>query len=85
MSECCLFKHLNLPDLITLLVLVLLGVLLGALEDLHALLPPVDLGLDGELGSVGAVLCLPLATLEDSLGDCGELCVRHSSEIKLQC
>ena len=51
------------PDLVPLLVLVLLHVLLGTLEDVDALLPPVDLGLDGELGPVGSVLSLPLATL----------------------
>jgi len=65
------------PDLVSLLILVLLGVSLGPLEDLNTLLPLVDLSLDGELGPVGSVLCLPLATLEDSLGDCGELCVGH--------
>jgi len=65
------------PDLIPLLILVLLGESLGPLEDLDTLLPLVDLSLDGELGPVGSVLSLPLATLEDSLGDCGELSVGH--------
>ena len=68
------------PDLVSLLILVLLHVLLGTLEDVDTLLPPVDLGLDGELGPVGSVLSLPLATLENSLWDCGEFSVRHSSE-----
>ena len=72
------------PDFISLLILVLLGVLLSTFEDLNTLLPSVDLGLDGELGPDGAVLCLSLATLQDSLGDCGELGVRHSSEIIYQ-
>merc|ERR1719443_2177811 len=65
------------PDLVSLLILVLLGVSLGPLEYLNTLLPLVDLSLDGELSPVGSVLCLPLATLEDSLWDCGELCVGH--------
>jgi len=65
------------PDLISLLILVLLGKSLSPLEDLDTLLSLVDLSLDGELGPVGSVLCLPLATLENSLGDCGELCVGH--------
>merc|ERR1719351_256041 len=71
------------PDFISLLILVLLGVLLSTFEDLNTLLPSVDLCLDGELGSDGAVLCLSLTTLQDSLGDCGELGVRHSSLVEV--
>jgi len=71
------------PDLVSLLILVLLHVLLGTLEDVDTLLPPVDLGLDGELGPVGSVLSLPLATLENSLWDCGEFSVRHSSLVEV--
>ena len=70
-------SHLISPDLISLLILVLLGKSLSPLEDLDTLLSLVDLSLDGELGPVGSVLCLPLATLENSLGDCGELSVGH--------
>ena len=76
-----ILKHL-LPYFIGLLRLVLLGVLLGALENVDTLLPPVDLSLDGKLGSVGSVLSLPLATLQNCLWDSGELCVRHSSEMR---
>merc|ERR550517_456926 len=68
------------PDLILLLVLVLLHVLLGTLEDVDTLLPPIDLSLDGELGPVRS---LPLATLENSLWDCGEFSVRHSSLVEV--
>merc|ERR1719433_420813 len=38
------------PDLISLLILILLGILLGTLEDGNTLLPLVHLGLHGELG-----------------------------------
>merc|ERR1719300_1678477 len=55
----------------------------GPLEDVDTLLPPVNLGLDGELGPVGSVLSLPLATLENSLWDCGEFSVRHSSLVEV--
>merc|ERR1719360_233703 len=44
------------PDLVSLLILVLLGVSLGPLEDLNTLIPLVDLSLDGELGPVGSIL-----------------------------
>merc|ERR1719266_1007101 len=71
------------PDLVSLLILVLLGILLSTLEDGNTLLPLVDLSLDGELGPVGPVLSLPLATLEDCLGDSGELCVGHSSLVEV--
>merc|ERR1719266_2259090 len=71
------------PDLVPLLILVLLGILLSTLEDGNTLLPLVDLSLDGELGPVGSVLSLPLATLEDCLGDRGELCVGHSSLVEV--
>merc|ERR1719433_2582440 len=71
------------PDLVSLLVLVLLGVLLSTLEDGNTLLPPVDPSLDGELGPVGSVLSLPLATFKDCLGDSGELCVEHSSLVEV--
>ena len=71
----------TLPDLIPLLILVLFGILLSTLEDVNSLLLSVDLSLDSELGSVSSVLCLSLATLENSLWDCGEFSVRHSSEI----
>ena len=81
MSSTAHYNGGNSPDLISLLILVLLGVLLGTLEDVHTLLPLVNLSLDGELGPVGSVLSLPLATLEDRLGDGGELCVGHSSEM----
>merc|ERR1712019_179312 len=43
-------------DLVSLLILVLLGVLLSTLEDGNTLLPLVHLGLHGELGPVGSVL-----------------------------
>jgi len=71
------------PDLISLLILVLLGELLSPLEDLYALLLAVDLSLDSELGSVGSILSLPLATLEDCLWDSGELSVGHSSLVEV--
>merc|ERR1719266_885370 len=71
------------PDLVSLLILVLLGVLLSTLEDGNTLLPLVHLGLHGELGPVGPVLSLPLATLEDCLRDSGELGVGHSSLVEV--
>ena len=75
-------KQVALPNFIGLLRLVLFGVLLGALENVDTVLPPINLGLDGKLGSVGSVLSLPLATLQNCLWDSGELCVRHSSEMR---
>merc|ERR1719411_1130061 len=71
------------PDLVPLLILVLLGILLSTLEDGNTLLPLVHLGLHGELGPVGPVLSLPLATLEDCLWDSGELGVGHSSLVEV--
>jgi len=66
------------PDLVSLLILVLLGVLLSPLEDSCTLVLPGDLELDSLLSPVGSVLGLPLAALEDGLGDSWELCVRHN-------
>merc|ERR1719342_190555 len=70
-------------NLISLLILVFLGELLGSLEDLNTLLLAIDLSLDSELGSISSILCLPLATLEDGLWDGGELCVGHSSLVEV--
>merc|ERR1719511_525986 len=66
------------PDLLALLVPVLLGVLLGLLEDLHTLLLAGDLIQQGVLGSGSLVGLLALAPLEDGLGDRRQLCVWHS-------
>jgi len=65
------------PDLVALLLAVLLHVLLGALEHLLPLGVRGLLSGDGGLGSLGPGGGLPLAPLEDRLGDGGQLFVRH--------
>merc|ERR1719291_1266572 len=58
------------PDLIPLLILVLLGELLSTLEDVSTLGFASNLGLDSLLSPEGAVLCLPLPSLQDRLRHC---------------
>jgi len=65
------------PDLISLLILILLGILFSPLENGSTLVLPGDLQLDGLLGPVSSVLSLPFTALQNSLWDSGELCVRH--------
>ena len=66
----------RLPDLVSLLLLIFLGVLLGSLEDLDPPRLPGNLSLDGVLGAVSSVLRLALAALQDRLWD-GRQFVRH--------
>merc|ERR1719184_135312 len=58
------------PDLIPLLILVLLGELLSALEDVSPFSLAGNLGLDSLLGPKSPVLRLPLPPLQDSLRHC---------------
>ena len=67
---------LSLPDLVSLLLLILLSVLLGPLEDLDSPCLPRNLSLDRVLGAVSSVLRLALAALQDRLWD-GRQFVRH--------
>merc|ERR550517_330367 len=67
------------PNLIPLLVLVLLGELLGTLEDIGTLGFASNLELDGLLGPQGAVLRLPLPPLQDRLRHCRQFAFHSHS------
>merc|ERR1719337_112835 len=80
------------PDLVPLLILVLLGELLSALEDVSPLGFAGNLGLDSLLGPERAVLRLPLPPLQDGLrhrrqftfhSHCGFSCRSESSNKSL--
>jgi len=57
------------PDLISLLILVLLGIFLSPLEDIYPLGLAVDLSLNTLLDPDGPILGLPFPPLEDGLRD----------------